>query len=147
MRIGELSRRTGVSTRLLRYYEEQGLLHPDRKSNGYRTYAEGSVERVEQIRDLLQAGLSTQTIREIVPCFIGTGAQMRPMVHPVLAANLAHELAEIQRRIDVLVRNRDAIRAYVEAAGRPDSTQVTGPGRMPCELPTNAEDHTGTWAH
>jgi DNA-binding transcriptional MerR regulator len=34
MRVGELSRRTGVSARMLRYYEEQDLLHPERGSNG-----------------------------------------------------------------------------------------------------------------
>ncbi|MFI0978197.1 MerR family transcriptional regulator [Streptomyces sp. NPDC021093] len=120
MKIGELARRTGVSTRLLRYYEQQQLLHPQRESNGYRSYPEGSVERVEQIRGLLQAGLSTQVIREIVPCFIGSGAAMRPIIDPVLAANLSVELAVIERRIDVLVRNRDAIRAYVDAAAEAD---------------------------
>ncbi len=38
MKIGELSRRTGVPTRMLRYYEEQGLLRPERADNGYRSY-------------------------------------------------------------------------------------------------------------
>lgn len=36
MRVGEIVRRIGVSERLLRYYEEQGLLHPDRLPSGYR---------------------------------------------------------------------------------------------------------------
>lgn len=40
MRIGELARRTGVSVRALRYYEEQGLLVPARAANGYREYTE-----------------------------------------------------------------------------------------------------------
>lgn len=36
MRIGELARTTGVSTRALRYYDEQGLLPAERLTNGYR---------------------------------------------------------------------------------------------------------------
>lgn len=40
MRIKQLSERTGVSSRLLRYYEEQGLLRPRREENGYRDYEE-----------------------------------------------------------------------------------------------------------
>ncbi len=34
MRIGELAERTGASRRLLRYYEEQGLIQPSRRANG-----------------------------------------------------------------------------------------------------------------
>ncbi|WP_392567708.1 MerR family transcriptional regulator [Actinacidiphila glaucinigra] len=56
MRITELSGRVGVSTRLLRYQEEQGLLAPRREENGYRYHEEAAVERVEQIRGLLGAG-------------------------------------------------------------------------------------------
>ena len=45
MRIGELSRRAGVSQRALRYYEEQGLLRPARRSSGYREYGPEDVRR------------------------------------------------------------------------------------------------------
>ncbi|MGG2465870.1 MerR family transcriptional regulator [Streptomyces sp. RGM 3693] len=126
MKIGTLSLRTGVSTRLLRYYEQQGLLHPHREANGYRSYPEGSVERVEQVRDLLKAGLSTQIIRDIVPCFTGSGETLRPIADPVLAANLAHELTDIQRRIDALTDKRDAIRSYFEAAAMPGAASDGG---------------------
>ena len=121
MKIGELSRRTGVSTRLLRYYESQELLHPCRLANGYRDYPESSVERVEQIRALLKAGLGTEVIREVVPCFQGAGSEVRPIVDAELVAKLTRELAEIEERIDTLARNRDAIRRYLtEAAGGED---------------------------
>ena len=56
MRIGELAERTGVSTRLLRYYGEQGLLAASRDGNGYRCYDEDAVVRVRQIRRLLARG-------------------------------------------------------------------------------------------
>jgi hypothetical protein len=45
VRIGELSRRTRVSERLLRYYEEQGLLRPGRRPSGYREYGDADVAR------------------------------------------------------------------------------------------------------
>lgn len=68
MRIGELAERTNVPTRLLRYYEEQGLLTPDRAATGYRDYAESLVDRVVQIRGLLDAGPLTKIIKQILPC-------------------------------------------------------------------------------
>jgi len=49
VQIGELSARTGASVRMLRYYEEQGLLEPRRTGSGYRTYAESDVDRVARI--------------------------------------------------------------------------------------------------
>jgi DNA-binding transcriptional MerR regulator len=45
MKIGELAERTGVSRRLLRYYEEQGPITSSRRAfNGYREYAEPHVD-------------------------------------------------------------------------------------------------------
>ena len=68
MRIGELTSRTEVPARLLRYYEDQGLLSPHRAANGYRDYEPDDVPRVLQIRGLIGAGVPTAIIREILPC-------------------------------------------------------------------------------
>jgi DNA-binding transcriptional MerR regulator len=78
MRIGELSRRTGVSVRLLRYYEEQGLLMPSRRPSGYREYGSGDAERVRRIRVLLAAGLSTAKIAYALPGICAEGNQLVP---------------------------------------------------------------------
>ena len=68
MRIGELAEATGVSTRSLRYYEEQGLLRASRGANGYRDYDEQAVQMVAFIQDLYHAGLPSEVIRQILPC-------------------------------------------------------------------------------
>ncbi|MGI5373026.1 MerR family transcriptional regulator [Streptomyces sp. CA-251387] len=124
MKIGELSRRTGVPTRLLRYYEEQDLLHPDRSDNGYRDYAESSVQDVQQIRGLLDSGLTTEMIRTILPYLSGPDEILLPAEHltPGTAAFLQGHIDRIQARIDCLARNRDRLGAYL-AAVRPERGQ------------------------
>ncbi|WP_030990502.1 MerR family transcriptional regulator [Streptomyces sp. NRRL WC-3744] len=115
MRIGELSRRTGVPARLLRYYEEQHLLHPERTGNGYRSYPESAVARVGQIRGLLDSGLTTEMIRAILPYLCGPG-HLVPAPGDVpaeTAALLQGHIDRIQARIDCLARNRDRLSAYL----------------------------------
>ncbi|MGW4210271.1 MerR family transcriptional regulator [Lentzea sp. NPDC004789] len=68
MKIGELARLTGVSARSLRYYEQQGLMHSTRSVGGQRHYAATEVERVEIIRRLFDAGLSSKVIARLLPC-------------------------------------------------------------------------------
>ncbi|MFD7893557.1 MerR family transcriptional regulator [Streptomyces sp. NPDC059743] len=117
MKIGELSRRTGVPTRMLRYYEEQDLLHPERADNGYRSYDEPAVHRVQQIRGLLDSGLTTEIIRRILP-FLDKPDEIHlhpECLTPETAALLRGEAERIQQRIDCLARNRDAIHAYLAA--------------------------------
>jgi DNA-binding transcriptional MerR regulator len=116
VKIGELAHRTGVTTRTLRYYEEQGLVHPERQANGYRSYPESAVLRVEQVRDLLAAGLSSRVVRVVVPCFEGSGPQLRPQVDEELAGNLAREVEQMNVRIDALTRNRDAVSRFLQSA-------------------------------
>lgn len=115
MRIGELSRRTGVPPRMLRYYEEQDLLHPERTDNGYRWYGEQAVYRVQQIRGLLDSGLTTEIIRGMLP-FLTEPDGIRLPAACVTAETtglLRREADRLQQRIDCLARNRDAIRAYL----------------------------------
>jgi MerR family transcriptional regulator, repressor of the yfmOP operon len=67
LRIGEVARRCGVTTRTIRYYEELGLLGSgDREKGAHRTYAESDVARVRELirlRDLL--GLSLVELVEL----------------------------------------------------------------------------------
>lgn len=118
MRIGELAGRTGVPTRLLRYYEEQELLTPDRAANGYRDYTESLVDRVTQIRGLLDAGLPTKIIKQILPCLDNPCTIHVTDVTPELVATLEHERDQMDSRIRCLARNRDAISAYLDAVRR-----------------------------
>ncbi len=47
LKIGELAKRSGATTKTIRYYELLGLLHePERTDSGYRLYAEQDVERL-----------------------------------------------------------------------------------------------------
>jgi DNA-binding transcriptional MerR regulator len=118
MRIGELSRRTGVPPRMLRYYEEQGLLQPERFANGYRSYDTSAVRCVQQVRGLLDSGLTTEIIRTILPFLAGPEEiHLHPDCWtPEMAALLRGEVERIQRRIDCLARNRDALQAYLSVA-------------------------------
>ncbi|MGP3971345.1 MerR family transcriptional regulator [Streptomyces sp. 6N223] len=111
MLIGELSRHTGVSARLLRYYEEQRLLEARRGPNGYRDYDEDAVVTVRQIRALLNAGLTTDVIREVLPCARGERPEIDMCVD--LRAILGHELAAIDEQIGSLQRRRSTLADYL----------------------------------
>jgi len=115
VRIGELSGRTGVPARLLRYYEEQDLLHPERDGSGYRSYREADADRVTQIRGLLEAGLTTEIIRRILP-FLDCGIHLPAQCLTADTARLLEREAErLGQRIDCLSRNRDALLRYLAA--------------------------------
>jgi DNA-binding transcriptional MerR regulator len=59
LRIGEVARRTGIATELLRAWERRyGLLTPGRSEGGYRLYSDDDVRRVRRMRELLATGLS-----------------------------------------------------------------------------------------
>ncbi|MFJ4685058.1 MerR family transcriptional regulator [Streptomyces sp. NPDC088789] len=115
MRIGELSDRTGTSRRLLRYYEEQGLIAARRCANGYRQYDERFVDRVVQIRGLLDAGLPTRIIKQILPCLDKPRTIYFSDATPEMLATLERERDRMTERIRCLSRNRDAIAEYLDA--------------------------------
>ena len=67
LRIGELAKRSGLSVRALRYYEDIGLLSPPRHANSdYRLYGEPEIARLQQIVSLRQLGFALEEIRELL---------------------------------------------------------------------------------
>lgn len=120
IRIGELSRRSGVNQRLLRYYEEQGLLRPQRRPSGYREYLPSDVAVVRRIRGLLAAGLSTATISSVLPCIREDGERLVPTC-PDLVAQLRGERDRIDQAIEDLTASRQALDTVITAAPIPVS--------------------------
>lgn len=113
MRIGEVARAAGVSTRALRYYEEQGLLASERTSGGQRVYLDDAVERVRLIQQLFTAGLSSRTVLQLMPCIeAGQGS-------PATFALMAAERERITSAIDDLAAARDALDRMIAIAHHP----------------------------
>ncbi|NEA30817.1 MerR family transcriptional regulator [Streptomyces sp. SID13031] len=116
MLIGELSTRTGVSRRLLRYYEQQGLLEPKRQTNGYREYCERAPAVVGHIRNLLAAGLPTTMIVRLIDCVHGDPE--RPVLSgcPGMVDGLAAEQARVAEEIERLRQSQQALGVLLAAA-------------------------------
>ena len=107
MLIGELARRSGTTTRALRYYEEQGLLQPLRTGNGYRRYSEDSVLRVRQIRALLEAGFNSCTVAQLLPC--ARGARPEIELCPTVVAAMRETLQRIEQDLEALSGRHTAV--------------------------------------
>ena len=63
--IAEVVRRTGLSSRALRFYEARGLVKPLRTASGRRVYGPGELERINQIVALKRAGLTLGQIQRL----------------------------------------------------------------------------------
>ncbi|KUJ65016.1 MerR family transcriptional regulator [Streptomyces albus subsp. albus] len=100
MLIGELAQEAGTTIRALRYYEQQGLLHPRRAPNGYREYDRSAVARVGSIRLLLSLGLTAHDVRAFLPC-LGQDIADGPLC-PASARLIARKLTDVEERIAAL---------------------------------------------
>ena len=101
MRIGELSRRTGISTSRIRFYEKHDVLpKPSRDANGYRTYPDSTVKILSLVDDAQRLGFSLSEIRaglsEAAPNIPSDAAMAK-----ALRSKLAHvdqHIKEVQAR-------------------------------------------------
>jgi DNA-binding transcriptional MerR regulator len=98
--IGELSRRTGVPVKTLRFYSDEGLLPlAGRTSSSYRLYTTQALVRIDLIRTLRDAGLSLNAIKKVL------GREMP------LADALRLQLAAVEAHVASLQRVSAALRA------------------------------------
>lgn len=114
MRIGELAKRAGTSTRTLRYYEARGLLTAGRDGNGYRAYDEDDLRLLRQIRTLQDFGFELEETRPFVDC-LRAGHPAGDSC-PASLAVYRRKLAELDGLIGQLADVRDQVARQLASA-------------------------------
>ena len=119
MQIGEASRRTGVSAKMIRHYEAIGLIPgADRRSSNYRDYSSEDVHRLGFVRRARDLGFSIDEIRDLLKLWADTGRSSRD----VKALTLAH-IAELDAKIALLGEMRATLAHLAQCCdgdNRPD---------------------------
>ncbi|MFG2811738.1 MerR family transcriptional regulator [Streptomyces sp. NPDC048410] len=111
--IGELTRRTGLTVKTIRFYSDRGIVAPtDRSPAGYRLYNVDAVARMDLVRTLRELGLDLPTIRKVVD---------RELSLPEVAAAHAEALAV---QIRVLRLRRAVLTAVAERGSTPEETEL-----------------------
>lgn len=111
LRIGDVAARVGVSTRVVRHYESQGLVAATRSSTGQRLFEELAVDRVRIIRWLISAGLPTRVIKELVDCVAEPGR-----IEPCAVPTLMVHLDDYDSRIAQLSGTRETLQGLIDSA-------------------------------
>ena len=66
MKINEIARRVGITSKNIRFYEQEGLLTPRRdRENGYRNYSEADEDALRRIKLMRKLGLPLEEIRQM----------------------------------------------------------------------------------
>jgi DNA-binding transcriptional MerR regulator len=124
VRIGDLAKRFGATTRTLRYYQEVGLLQPTGVSpGGVRLYSEDDAERLARIIELRDTlGFDLERIRLVLQSEDRLSELREEAAHHPTPARRGEMVVEayqlnlrIQREIDVKIRQLDAFRADLVA--------------------------------
>ena len=107
LRIGELAKALGITTKTLRHYERMEILRPpERTDKGYRIYDESDLRRARQVVDLRRIGLSIEEIRDLLKHAPG-GATRRQR----LLGLLDEKLRDTDETLSVLQGRRDDLAA------------------------------------
>lgn len=109
--IGRAAKAAGVRIATIRFYERRGLIaQPPRPESGYRTYPSETVARVRFIRQAQEIGFSLKEIEELLSLQAQPDAACGDVQDRARAKR-----AEVERKIDRLIRIRDALDDLIAA--------------------------------
>ncbi|WP_180897627.1 MerR family transcriptional regulator [Martelella soudanensis] len=105
--ISELTREFGVSTRTLRFYEDEGLLQPERRGRT-RLYSEGERVMIKEILRSRRIGLSLSEIKDVLALFHGLPSETKELKKTMESIKAWREsLRQKRRDIDELMGELD----------------------------------------
>jgi len=105
MNIGQAAESSGVSTKMIRYYESIGLLPAaGRRESGYRDYSETDVHRLRFVRRARDLGFSTVRIKELLALW-GNSRKSDAQVRQIAQGHVVEleaQARDLQEMIEVL---------------------------------------------
>ncbi|GAB3629341.1 Cu(I)-responsive transcriptional regulator [Pandoraea terrae] len=135
MNIGQAAQATGVTAKMIRYYESIGLIPPSPRSDaGYRRYGEQELHLLRFIRQARRLGFGVEQIRQLLALWQDRGRASSQ----VKALAQAH-VAELDQRIAELVAMRDTLTHLADHChgdDRPDCPILDG--LAAADLPTQS---------
>lgn len=118
MNIGDAAKRSGVSAKMIRYYESIGLLSAPRGENGYRVYSGADLHRLVFIRHARDAGFTMAQIKALLDLWSDT-ARASADVKRIAASHIA-ELKARKAEIETMIGTLEALTAACHGDERPD---------------------------
>jgi MerR family transcriptional regulator, copper efflux regulator len=110
MNIGHASDRSGLPPKTIRYYEEIGLVIPDREPNGYRDYSDNHVHVLRFVQRARALGFSIEECRVLLELY-GDKSRASADVKAIVSAKLGEideklrALGELRATLETLVRH------------------------------------------
>ena len=125
MNIGQAARRSGLSAKMIRYYESIGLLRPAQRSDsGYRVYQAQDLHSLAFIKRSRDLGFSLDEVARLLALW-----QDRQRASADVKALAMQHIDELNRRIEELVSLRDTLGELVatcQGDDRPDCPILKG---------------------
>lgn len=117
MNISDVAKKTGLTSKAIRFYEEKGLVTaPLRGENGYRSYNQKHLEELTLLRQARQVGFTLDECRELVHLFND------PARHSAdVKARTLKKVADIEQHIQELTRMKARLQALAESCPGDDS--------------------------
>ena len=113
MNIGQASEISGVTAKMIRYYESVGLIPaPDRRESGYRDYKAADVSRLGFVRRARDLGFSMDEIRDLLRLWSDKSRSSREVKEIAL-----RHIADLDQRARQLTEMADALRHLAGACG------------------------------
>ena len=138
MNIGEASKASGVSAKMIRHYEQVGLLAaPPRTDSGYRQYAPTEVHTLRFIRHARDLGFSIHAIGELV----GLWQDRRRPSRQVKALALAH-IQELEQKTQELLAMKATLEHLVHCCHGDDRPDCPILENLAAQGPTS-DEHGG----
>jgi MerR family transcriptional regulator, copper efflux regulator len=124
MNIGTAAEKAGLPPKTIRYYEDIGLLNPNRAGNNYRDYSMADVHRLRFLQRSRGLGFSVEECRQLLSLYADSARESAEV-----KALAESKLAEIDRKLAELAELRAALSHLVDACHgdhRPDCPILDG---------------------